>query len=169
MFKYEAKFTDFNGEEQEEEVYFHLSKTRVLLVDAELDEMFGEGGLAGALVKAIATENRKMLLTVFKTLVLWSYGEKSPDGRRFVQGEAQSSDFESSPVFDEVFYKMASDEDFAATFIKEVVPDELSTDVEGHEADAERVIAAAKQAAAAGQVIDTKTILSELTTGEKKD
>ena len=80
MFGKTIKYTDFNDVEREETFYFNFTK-------AELTEMeLGvEGGLTEQIDKIIKAKNQPEIIKLFKKLVLDAYGEKSPDGRRFIK------------------------------------------------------------------------------------
>ena len=80
MYKETVKYTDYNGVERTEDVYFNLSK-------AELMEMqlSTAGGFDAMINKLIKAQDQPTLVRVFKDIILKSYGVPSPDGRRFVK------------------------------------------------------------------------------------
>ena len=50
-------------------------------------EMSTDGGLSKMLEKIVAEKDIKRIVEIFKDLILKSYGEKSPDGRKFVKSK----------------------------------------------------------------------------------
>ncbi len=82
MLKKTIKYTDYNDAEREETFYFNLSKVEV----AEL-EMSTPGGWVKWVEKVIEAKSESELITIFKDIILKSYGEKSPDGRRLLSNQ----------------------------------------------------------------------------------
>lgn len=115
------KFEDWNGVEREEDFYFNLS-------EAELMEM--EMGTVGGFTQMMQTIIRKkdapQIMKVFKSLILKSYGEKSPDGRRFIKSEELSAEFMQTPAYDSLFMELCTDADAASKFINGIVPKKLA-------------------------------------------
>jgi hypothetical protein len=117
LLKKTIKYTDFNGEEMEEDFFFHLSKAE--LVELELSE---KDGLSEALKKIVAAEDGKEIIRVFKTVLLGAYGKKSEDGRRFIKNQQLRDEFESSEAYSELFMEMLTNTDSAIDFINGIVP-----------------------------------------------
>jgi hypothetical protein len=55
-------------------------------------------------------------------LVLQAYGEKSPDGRRFVKSEEISKAFSETTAYSDLFMELATDANVAAQFINDIIP-----------------------------------------------
>lgn len=51
-----------------------------------------------------------------------SYGEKSPDGKRFVKSEELSTAFSQTEAYSQLYMELATDADKAAEFINGVIP-----------------------------------------------
>ena len=79
MLKKTITYTDYNDNERTEDFYFNLSKAEVTEM-----ELSTTGGLAEMIQKIVTTQDGPKLVKIFKDLVLAAYGEKSPDGRRFI-------------------------------------------------------------------------------------
>ena len=124
MLKQTVKYTDFNGEEQEEDFYFNLTKAEII----EL-EMMREGGLSETLKKIVATQDGKGIITEFKNIILVSYGEKSDDGKRFIKSQEVLDRFTSSEAYSEFFMMLLTEPDAAANFIKAVIPQAMVDEV----------------------------------------
>ena len=121
MLKKTITYTDYNGNERTEDFYFNLSK-------AELSEMelSAEGGLAETLKRIIAAQDGKQLVAIFKDLVLRSYGEKSPDGKRFIKSEELRTAFSQTEAYSDLFMELATNDKAAVEFVNGIVPSDVS-------------------------------------------
>lgn len=117
MFKHTMNLEDFDGNEYEETVYFNLSKSELF----EWENSIG-GGMRQRLETIVKSKNNPEILEAFKEVLKRSYGVKSPDGKRFVKSQEAWDEFEQSPAYDEFFFKVVSDSDFAAKFIEGISP-----------------------------------------------
>lgn len=118
MLKKVIKYKDYNDTEREETFYFNLSKVEV----AEM-EMSIEGGWIKWIEKVVEAQNEPELIKIFKDLILRSYGEKSPDGRRFIKSEELSKAFSETGAFDVLFMELATDSEAASAFFNGIVPE----------------------------------------------
>ena len=121
MLKKTIKYTDFNGEEQEEDFFFHLSKAE--LIELELSY---EGGLSESMQRIVAAQDSAAIVKEFKNIVLTSYGQKSLDGKRFVKNQKLREEFESSEAYSTLFMELVTDTDAAIEFINGIVPSDLA-------------------------------------------
>ena len=80
MRKETITYTDYNGVERTEDFYFNLSKAEILEM-----EMGTAGGLSEMIQSVVATQDVPSIIKIFKDLVLKAYGQKSPDGKRFIK------------------------------------------------------------------------------------
>ena len=121
MLKETITYTDFNDVERTEDFYFHFSK-------AELTEMeIGTvGGFTDMVKKVINAKDQPALVKIFKDFVLKAYGEKSPDGKRFIKSEELSTAFAQTNAYSQLFMKLATNSDAAAKFINGVVPADMA-------------------------------------------
>lgn len=117
MLKKRIKYTDYNNVEREEDFYFNFNKAEV----AEM-ELGTEGGLEQHLQKIVDTTDGKALMELFKKLVLDSYGEKSPDGKRFIKSEELSLAFSQTEAYPELFMELTHDSNAAAEFVNGIIP-----------------------------------------------
>lgn len=116
MIKKTIKYVDFDGNEREEDFYFHFS-------DAELAEMemSVNGGLKQKLDAIIKAKNEPEIIKQFKSIILKSYGEKSPDGRQFIKSEELSKAFSFTPAYSKLFMELATDAEAASIFVNGIV------------------------------------------------
>lgn len=125
MLKREISYEDFDGNRMTDIFYFNLSKTEIV----ELEVGY-EGGLEAAIRRIMAAQDNKALLAEFKRIILASYGIRSEDGKRFIKTEDLRTEFSQTAAFDALFMELATDDDAAATFIKGILPADLSLEVE---------------------------------------
>lgn len=124
MLSKSIKYTDYNGVEREETFLFNLSK-------AELMEMqLGtEGGLTAIINKIIETKDQPSIIKIFKELVLKAYGEKSPDGKRFIKtdenGQPLSRKFAETEAYSELFMELSTNDEKAAEFVNGIIPNDI--------------------------------------------
>lgn len=117
MLKKTMTYTDYNGNERTEDFYFNLTNAEVM----EL-EMSTTGGLTEMISRIVAAQDAPAIIKVFKDLILKAYGEKSPDGKRFVKSKEISEAFSQTEAYSQLFMELAMDADAAATFVNGIVP-----------------------------------------------
>lgn len=117
MLKKTIKFTDYDGNERTEDFYFNLSKAEI--TEMELTQT---GGLVRLIEKIVAEQDSKRIIEIFKDLILRSYGEKSPDGRRFIKNKEIQEAFSQTEAYSELFMELATDADAAADFVNGIIP-----------------------------------------------
>ncbi len=122
MLKKTIKYVDCNEIEREEDFYFNLT-------EAELMEMeYGTtGGFSEMIKKIIAAQDTPTIMKIFKELLLKSYGEKSPDGKRFIKSEEISTAFSQTEAFSKLFIELATDDVKAADFVNGIIPKSVSS------------------------------------------
>ena len=117
MLKKTIKYTDYNGEEQTEDFYFNLSKAEL----AEM-ELSTEGGYAEKIQSIVDANDVPTIISIFKDLILKSYGEKSDDGKRFIKTKELSDNFSQTEAYSELFMELASDAEAASAFVNGIIP-----------------------------------------------
>ena len=122
MLKKTIKYTDYDGNEREEDFYFNLSKAEV--TEMELSK---EGGMSEYIKKISATQNGPELIKLFKEIIIKSYGEKSLDGKRFIKNKELTEAFIQTEAYSELFIELASNADEAAKFINGIMPKNMKT------------------------------------------
>ena len=129
MLKKTIKYVDYNDEERVEDFYFNLTK-------AELTEMnfSEEGGLQNVLRQIMNTRSYTKIAELFKTIILKSYGEKSPDGKRFIKtddnGRPLAKNFEETQAYSELYMELASNDEAATAFIIGIIPKDIRESVQ---------------------------------------
>ena len=54
-----------------------------------------------------------------------AYGEKSPDGKRFIKSPELSEAFSQTEAYSELFMELASDSDAASKFVNGIIPADM--------------------------------------------
>lgn len=122
MLKKTIAYTDYDGNAREESFYFNLTKSELTEM-----QMSATGGLDQMIQKIVEAQDGGRIIAVFKELILKAYGEKSPDGRRFVKSKELSESFAQTPAYDQLFMELATDADKASEFVKGIIPADLDT------------------------------------------
>ena len=121
MLKKTVTYTDYNGVERTEDFHFNLTKAEI----AEM-EMSTAGGFAEMIQKVVAAQDAPAIIKVFKDLVLKAYGEKSPDGKRFIKSEELSTAFSQTEAYSQIFMELATNAEAAAAFVNGIIPSDLA-------------------------------------------
>lgn len=117
MLKKTVTYTDYNGVERTEDFYFNLSKAEAAEMELSVD-----GGLSQMLENIVKAKDNKQIITIFKEIILKSYGEKSQDGKRFIKSKEISEAFSQTEAYSELFMELALNEKAATEFINGVLP-----------------------------------------------
>ena len=117
MLKKTITYTDYNGVDRTEDFYFNLSKAEIMEM-----EMGTSGGLSEMINKIVAAQDAPAIIKVFKDLILKAYGEKSPDGKRFIKSDEIATAFSQTDAYSQLFMELATDADAAAAFVNGIVP-----------------------------------------------
>lgn len=134
MYKKKIKFTDYLGNEREQEYMFSINKAEALTL--RLSE---NGSIENRLRRLINTSQVTEIVEIIRSFILSSYGEISDDGLRFIKkspvdGHKLSEDFEQTEAFSELFTDLITDPDKALEFIKRVLPTEMQQKIAEAEA-----------------------------------
>lgn len=117
MLKKTITFPDYNGLERTEDFYFNLTKAEIMEM-----ELSTTGGLSEMISRIVAAQDAPAIIKVFKELILKAYGQKSPDGKRFIKSAALSEEFAQTEAYSILFMELATDADAAAKFVNAIVP-----------------------------------------------
>lgn len=117
MLKKTIKYKDYNGTERVEDFYFNLSEAEVMEM-----EMSTAGGLAEMIKGIVAAQDAPAIIKIFKELILKAYGEKSPDGKRFMKSKEISDSFAQTEAYSKLFMELATNTDSATKFVNGILP-----------------------------------------------
>lgn len=121
MLKKTMTYTDYNGTERTEDFYFNLTEAEILEM-----EMGTAGGLAEMLQNIVKAKDQVAIIKIFKDLVFKAYGEKSPDGKRFIKSNEISTAFSQTEAYSKIFMELALETDKATEFVNGIVPANMS-------------------------------------------
>lgn len=126
MLKKTIEYVDYNGVARKEDHWFNLSKAELMEM-----ELGTTGGFAEMIQKVINAQDTPSLIKIFKDLILQAYGEKSPDGKRFmkvVNGVRLADAFAESEAYVSLFMELATDADAATKFVNGIIPADVANE-----------------------------------------
>ena len=121
MLKKLIKYTDYDGRERSENFYFYMSKAE--LMEMELGTV---GGMQNLIQLIIDKQDIPKIMDAFKTIILKAYGEKSPDGRRFIKSKELSEAFSQTEAYSNLYMELITDANAASAFINGIVPEDIA-------------------------------------------
>lgn len=131
MYKEIVTYTDLNGTERSEDVYFNLTETELIKWQASV-----EGGLLDHLKKIVRSNNQTEIMKLFDEIILKAYGEKSADGRFFRKSPEITEAFSQSVVYDILFKRYVTDSEAGSKFINSIIPADLANRIDPNAAAA---------------------------------
>ena len=120
MLKKSITYRDYNDVERTEDFYFNLTKAEIMEM-----ELGTTGGFTEMVQKIIDTQDIPQIAKIFKDLVLKAYGEKSPDGRRFIKNDEIRDGFAQTEAYSDLFMELSTNPDAASAFINGIIPDNI--------------------------------------------
>lgn len=122
MYKKTMSYTDYSDTKRTEDFYFNLTKAECLKL-----EMSTDGGMDQMLRRIIAAQDMPTIVSTFEKIILAAYGEKSPDGRRFIKSDEISAAFSQTEAYSDLFIEISTNAEAASKFINAIVPQESIT------------------------------------------
>ena len=117
MLKLTRTYNDYNGVSRTEDFYFNLTQAEVTELELSVD-----GGLVEMINRIVAAQDGKQIIAIFKDIILRAYGEKSPDGRRFIKNQEVRDAFAQTEAYSNLFMELATDAKAASEFVNGIVP-----------------------------------------------
>lgn len=119
MLKRQITYKTFDGETVTEDFYFYISKPKFIELEAS-----EKGGYSAMVQKIAETDDNQGIVKIFKDFIMMSYGEKSEDGKRFVQSEELSLHFSQTPAYEVLFMELLENEEAIANFLIAIAPED---------------------------------------------
>lgn len=116
MLKKTVTYTDYDGIETSETLYFNISKPEFL------SSFTANGGIVDKLRRMTDPNDYAGAVDAVSEFILASYGEKSADGKRFVKSEKSREEFSQSEAFVTVFDDLMADPEALIAFVRGVMP-----------------------------------------------
>ena len=132
MLKETVTYTDYNGKEQTEDLYFNLEKHELIDLAFDLpDDIIVADEETGEIKENHMVEKLgdKGIYKFIKDVIKKAYGVKSADGRRFIKSDELTLEFTQTPMYDSILTKLTSDNDAATKFITTVIPADAAKDL----------------------------------------
>ena len=118
MRKETITYTDYNNVTRTEDFFFNLNEAELTALQYGVD-----GGLKEMLERIVKSNDNKQIMACFHELIAKSYGEKSPDGRRFIKSEELSEAVMQTEAYNELMLRFMTDANYSAEFINDVLAD----------------------------------------------
>lgn len=118
MLKKTITYKDYNGETRAEDHFFNLTQAECMEM-----ELSTTGGMQQLIERIVSEKDNAKIVSMFKKIILASYGIKSPDGKYFRKSPEISKDFESTEAYSVLFMELATNGDAAAEFVRGVFPE----------------------------------------------
>jgi len=115
MLKKTITYEDYNGISRTEDFYFNLTEAEAMEMELSTD-----GGFTEQIERIINAKDIKQIIAVFKDFILKAYGEKSPDGRRFIKNQEVRDAFSQTEAYSKLFMELSTDSEAAAAFVNGV-------------------------------------------------
>lgn len=119
MLKKTITYEDWNGNTRTEDFYFNL--TQVEIIELEFNVVPGTS-LSESIADLVKANDMSTIISTIKKILLYSYGVKSPDGKRFIKNDEVREAFEQNPAFDILYMELATNAEYAADFIAGIIP-----------------------------------------------
>ena len=123
MLKKTITYTDYDGVQRTEGFYFNLTKAEIVEMEYDID-----GGIKKMLEQITEKLDGKRIMAFVKKIILKSYGEKSPDGKRFIKSEELSRAFEQTEAYSDLYIELVTDAKACAAFINAITPEVAKAD-----------------------------------------
>ena len=130
MIKKTITYHGFDDTEYTEDFWFGLTKGDLIEM-----EVATPGGMQEYIKQISQTQDVHAVLEMFKTLILKSYGKKSPDGKRFIRSKEISEEFAQTDAYDVLLMEIFSDENAAAKFVSGILPQDIAVQVAQQQAN----------------------------------
>lgn len=79
--------------------------------------------------RVISSQDTPSIIKIFKDLILKSYGEKSPDGRRFIKSEELTKEFTETEAYSQLYMELSTDADAASDFVNGIIPEDMKGEI----------------------------------------
>lgn len=131
MRKETITYEDYNGVKRTEDFYFSFNKAELM----EMELSSPGGSLKDRLQRLIDSPEPATITSTFKDIILNAYGVKSEDGRRFMKSPELAKAFSETEAYSDLWMHLATDQDYAVAFIRDLMPKDLITEMDKQNKD----------------------------------
>lgn len=96
MLKQRVKYEDFDGNIQDETLYFNLSRMELVALQGR----YGKEDMAKYIETLIENKDLEKMYELLNDIVLTAYGVRSEDGKRFIKNEQIREEFVQSLAYE---------------------------------------------------------------------
>jgi hypothetical protein len=120
LIKWTVRYKDFDDNDVEEDLYFHLKTNELVELEVSIPE-----GFEAWVTRVAEQEDKAELFKVFTLFLRKGYGLRSADGRRHIKNDQVLEEFESSLAYEAVFKDILMDTDKLIAFFVGIMPKDL--------------------------------------------
>lgn len=120
MLKRTISYEDYDGVVRQEDFYFNLTEAELTLM-----EMSEAGGYQKRLERMVQAKDTPSLIRLVKGILDASYGQKSPDGKRFIKSKEMLEEFTQTDAYSKLFMELCTDDQKAFEFVVGILPKSL--------------------------------------------
>lgn len=117
MFCDSITYTDFDGNERTEKLYFNISEMEAMKIEIKYPQ-----GYSQKLQDDMNSGDPVKIFEDFEEFVDLSYGRKTADGRKFEKSNEILADFKSTSAYDAFMNKLFMDHEYALKFALGIFP-----------------------------------------------
>ena len=122
MLKKTIKYTTFDGDEVEEDFYFHLSKADIARMQLSV-----VGDFHGYLKAIVKVGDPKVIIETFEEIIQKTVGKRTEDGKGFMKNKAITEAFVATEAYSNLFVELVTDAGKASEFIRGVMPKDVAS------------------------------------------
>lgn len=138
MYKKTVTYTDFDGNERIEDLYFNLTKTELIdfalslpdNVSNSMTENSDNMDTDKAVTKVLSAFRTKSIFKFLQDLIIKSYGVRTDEGRRFAKTDSNgmplANQFKETMAFEAIMDEFTTDDNAAAEFVNRVIPKKIA-------------------------------------------
>lgn len=130
MIKKTVTYTDYDGISRTEDFYFDLSEDRAVEMAFAKD-----GGIEAFIKRIIREKNQQEIIRMLREYLRLTYGEKSDDGKYFIQNDQVFERFKSTKAYEKIFMELAFNSAAAADFINKTIPQNIADKIAEYRGD----------------------------------
>lgn len=127
MHKENITFKDHDGVETTRPFYFNISAAE--LAELELRNNL-HGGFKAYLERVTNSGDGNVIMETFRDMIRMSYGVPQADGFGFLKSTDLSSAFMGSEAYSNFFLKLITQPDYAALFVRQILPQNIEETAE---------------------------------------